>query len=132
MIPKFRAWDTKKNEMFKDTFAINESGEVVVVEQPFVTCPPDYVIVDHLVIMQSTGLKDKNGKEIFEGDILRVENEEDSEALYVNVFWDNEHALFMLETKKYNDKGALAELFEDNSYPFEVVGNIYQNQELLN
>lgn len=33
MIPKFRAWDTTNKEMFKDTFAITESGQVVVVEQ---------------------------------------------------------------------------------------------------
>ena len=54
VVPKFRAWDSIKKEMFKDTFAITESGEVVVVEQEFVTSTPDYVFVDHLVIMQST------------------------------------------------------------------------------
>ena len=40
MIPKFRAWDTTNKEMFKDTFAITESGQVVVVEQEFVTSIP--------------------------------------------------------------------------------------------
>ena len=70
MKQKFRAWDSAKKEMFKDTFAITESGQVVVVEQESVVCPPDYVFVDHLVIMQSTGILDKNSQEIFEGDLI--------------------------------------------------------------
>lgn len=129
MIPKFRAWDSAKKEMFKDTFAITESGQVVVVEQESVASSPDYVFVDHLVIMQSTGLKDKNGKEVFEGDILAFET--DDEVINVNVFWDEEHALFMFESKKYNEQEPLAELVENNTYPFEIIGNIYENPELL-
>lgn len=50
MNPKFRAWDSIKKEMFKDTFAITESGQVVVVEQEPVASTPDYVFVEHLVI----------------------------------------------------------------------------------
>ncbi len=129
MIPKFRAWDSAKKEMFKDTFAITESGQVVVVEQEDVVCPPDYVFVDYLVIMQSTGLRDKNGKEIFEGDILACKT--DDEVINLNVFWDEEHALFMFESKKYNEQEPLAELVENNTYPFEIIGNIYENRELL-
>lgn len=70
MIQRYRAWDNVKKEMFKDTFAITEIGQVVVVEQKFVTSSPDYVFVDNLVIMQSTGLKDEFDKELFEGDII--------------------------------------------------------------
>ena len=79
--------------------------------------------------MQSTGLKDKNGKEVFEGDILAIETDEG--ILNVNIFWDSEHALFMFESKKYNEKDLLAELVEDNTYPFEIAGNIWENPELL-
>ena len=129
MIPKFRAWDSAKKEMFKDTFAITESGQVVVVEQEDVVCPPDYVFVDYLVIMQSTGLRDKNGKEIFEGDILACKT--DDEVINLNVFWDEEHALFMFESKKYNEQEPLAELVENNTYPFEIIGNVLENPELL-
>ena len=129
MIPKYRAWDSAKKEMFKDTFAITESGQVVVVEQEDVVCPPDYVFVDYLVIMQSTGLRDKNGKEIFEGDILACKT--DDEVINLNVFWDEEHALFMFESKKYNEQEPLAELVENNTYPFEIIGNVHETPELL-
>ena len=40
-------------------------------------------------------------------------------------------SLFMFESKKYNEKDLLAELVEDNTYPFEIIGNIYENPELL-
>ena len=129
MIAKYRAWDSANKEMFKDTFAITENGQVVVVEQESVASSPDYVFVDHLVIMQSTGLKDKNGKEIFEGDILACKT--DDEVINLNIFWDEEHALFMFESKKYNEQEPLAELVEDNIYPFEIIGNTYENRELL-
>ena len=129
MIAKYRAWDSANKEMFKDTFAITENGQVVVVEQESVASSPDYVFVYHLVIMQSTGLKDKNGKEIFEGDILACKT--DDEVINLNVFWDEEHALFMFESKKYNEQEPLAELVENNTYPFEIIGNIYENPELL-
>lgn len=57
--------------------------------------------------------------------------ETDDGTLNVNVFWDEGHALFMFESKQYNEKEALAELLEDDSYPFEIIGNIYENKELL-
>ena len=130
MIPRFRVWHKTWEEMGKVTCIHFDDKQSVISMFCEEEQASSALLDDEVIIMQSTGLKDKNGEEIFEGDILKVEDE--VETLYVNVFWDNEHALFMLETKKYNDKGALAELFEDNSYPFEVVGNIYQNQELLN
>lgn len=77
----------------------------------------------------STGLLDKDGREIFEGDILGIETDEGK--VRVNVFWDSKHALFMFESKRYNEKNALAELVEDNAYPFKIIGNIYENQKLL-
>lgn len=68
-------------------------------------------------------------KEIFEGDVLAIETDEGVTNL--KVFWDEKHALFMFESKKYNEKDLLAELVEDNTYPFEIFGNIYENKELL-
>ena len=124
MIPKFRAWDSAKKEMFKDTFAITESGQVVVVEQESVASSPDYVFVDHLVIMQSTGLADKNGKEIFEGDIVKMSKDVYSESTYYEVVRHYGGA-YRLESKQHG-----CELWLRHT-DCEVVGNVYENPELL-
>ena len=124
MIPRYRAWDNVKKEMFKDTFAITESGQVVVVEQEDVMCPPDYVFVDNLVIMQSTGLKDKNGKEIFERDIVKMAKDVYSEPTYYEVVRHRGGA-YRLESKQHG-----CELWLRHT-DCEVVGNVYENPELL-
>ena len=125
MIPKFRAWDSVKKEMFKDTFAITESGQVVVVEQESVASPPDYVFVEHLVIMQSTGLHDKNGKEVFVGDIIKCTrgcpHEVYLEKEYGGLFIGGMPAVYLKGlTSGYAWTGAE-----------EILGNIWENPELL-
>lgn len=124
MIPKYRAWDSTKKEMFKDTFAITESGQVVVVEQESVANSPDYVFVEHLVIMQSTGLVDKNGKEIFEGDIVKMSKDVYSEPTYYEVVRHRGGA-YRLESKQHG-----CELWLRHT-DCKIVGNIYENPELL-
>ena len=124
MIPKFRAWDTTKKEMFKDTFAITESGQVVIVEQDDVVCPPDYVFVDHLVIMQSTGLKNKNGNEIFEGDIVKMSKDVSVDTTYYEVVRRRGGA-YSLESKQHG-----CDLWIRHT-DCEIIGNIYENPELL-
>ena len=126
MRPKFRAWDGAKKEMFKDTFAITESGQVVVVEQEFVTSPPDYVFVDHLVIMQSTGIKDKNGKEIFEGDIV------DYKGRKAIIKWHGSYASFIYRfvDEMQERVSEWAPLFLAYHH-FEIIGNVYENKEFL-
>lgn len=121
MSPKFRAWDSAKKEMFKDTFAITESGQVVVVEQESVVCPPDYVFVNHLVIMQSTGVLDKNGKEIYEGDIVSIDTDE-FDLLFVKY----EAGIYWL----MDDEECVEHLSDYYKY-VSIVGNIYENQQLL-
>ena len=131
VVPKFRAWDSVKKEMFKDTFAITESGQVVVVEQEFVTSTPDYVFVDHLIVMQSTGLLDKNGTEIFEGDVLStytdnlVIKRDNLLGFYVEVDEKREYFSEIVDIE-YLDLFA-----KDFGVAVEVLGNIYENPELL-
>ena len=122
MIPKFRVWlpDPDVERMLKVKALVFEDGKTRCV------CgySYDFYLEDEdAILMQSTGLLDKDSKEIFDGDILAVKTK--NETLIVNVFWDNEHALFIVESKAYNKKAALAELIEDNS-PITIIGNIYE------
>lgn len=73
-------------------------------------------------IMQYTGLKDKNNKEIYEGDIVKFLN-----GIF-EVIWCNEKASFMLKNKEY--KEFLNFIYENNNV-MEIVGNIYKNPELI-
>ena len=129
MIPKFRAWHKTWEELGEvERIRFDDEGNVstvLVIGKSFGA----NIYIDKIELMQTTGLKDKNGKEIFEGDILGIETI--NEQVYVSVFWDNKHALFMFKSEKYNESEALAELVEDYAYPFEIVGNVWENKELL-
>lgn len=85
---------------------------------------------ENAVVMQYTGLKDKSGKEIYEGDIVkRIEldcDKTEHESIYFVLFND---ACFCLEAVKshFLRKGANCRIFEE----LEIIGNIYENEELL-
>ena len=83
-------------------------------------------------IMQYTGLLDKNGKEIYEGDILRV-REEEGGAWYEPEIWAVKYSERSYDYRCYNPKK-----YGDTEYwplhkfqRFEVIGNIYESPELL-
>lgn len=80
---------------------------------------------DNIPVMQFTGLTDKSGVNIFEGDICR-----DSEGKYMVVSWSKKFASWVLNRKGW----AFSHWFGESCNPedVEVVGNIYDNPELLN
>ena len=126
MIPKFRLWNRITSQLHIVDGLYFDAREAEYVDDDNVL---RFVGFKNIVLMQSTGLKDKNGKEIFEGDILAFET--DDEVINVKIFWDEKHALFMFGSEKYNEEEPLAELLEANTYPFEIIGNVYENPELL-
>ena len=75
-------------------------------------------------IEQWTGLKDKNGKPIYEGDILGYCGN------LISVVWDNDYPSFNLYGKDGSYYGRLHKSYV-NDYGFEIIGNIHENKELL-
>ena len=132
MIPKFRAWIKTEKRMFfsDDILAIDYENEEIVTQQVYFEngLPDDRDIYcydfDEIVLMQSTGFKDKNGKEIFEGDIVKMSKDVYSEPTYYEVVRHYGGA-YRLESKQH---GCELWLRHTNC---EVVGNIYENRELL-
>ena len=127
MIPRYRAWDKEFKEMVQVDALVFEEQLIKATYKNGNVVKED---LKNYVLMQSTGLTDKNDKEIFEGDILSIETDEENVKVKLEVSWDSKHALFVFESKKYNAKEALGELFEDNSYPFEIIGNVWEDPEL--
>ena len=127
MIPKFRAWD----KLDKEIYGVEEinwfNGEFDFIGDG-ITFKRD---VEDVELMQSTGLKDKNGKEIFEGDIIAIEVEEIETPINAKIFQNNKIGVLMFHVFEDNEDVPMVELLEDNSVAFAVIGNIYENPELL-
>lgn len=125
MIPKFRAWSTDKKIM-AEVRTLRFTDELVETDK-FVERS-----IEGAKLMQSTGLKDKNGKEIFEGDILKVANNDSS--WFEIVKYDHDKAMFI--SKEVNLKYEVPEtplydLFSPYLFKVEVIGNIWENRDLL-
>lgn len=133
---KFRAWD-KKSKKMRAVESIG-FGAISIYEKGYPVCNMlghdiinQKAIIVHrdspyFELMQYTGLNDKNDKEIYEGDIVAL----DSLAGFV-VEYDNENARFILNGEhKDKDYGHCGfHLYAQKE--IEIIGNIYENAELL-
>ena len=126
MIPRFRAWYTPfKGETFGQEMKYGQAGRLITHAE---------MAPDKYVLMQSTGLKDKNGVEIFEGDIVLVSVQNgfdylDNKVCIVKNSIDYSGLVCATVDEDLEYRIFNTELFEE--YTYEVIGNIYENSELL-
>lgn len=125
MIQRFRAWDKIHKTMYEvdDIMSIDFGKSEICVKTLFFEQTNRYDF-DDIVLMQSTGLTDKNGKEIFEGDIVKMAKNVYSELTYYEVVRHRGGA-YRLESKRYG-----CELWLRHT-DCEIAGNIWENPELL-
>ena len=112
---RFRAWHETAKQMFfenaqGDVFKWKNEGQPVIIEQ-------------------FTGLLDKNGKEVYEGDIVKFEDVSGYKDGCASVIWHEDSCGYYLENDDDNIYDTLYDFTP--SYQMEVIGNIHENPELL-
>jgi len=122
---RFRAWDIGMKQMIHDALEIKNIG----LGKGSVIANTRAQEGQELEWMQFTGLLDKSGKEIYEGDILKVWNpEKPEEVLISSVIWAERHAHWKAEEAHMT----LYRFIQDNHGDMcEIIGNIYENKALL-
>lgn len=131
MIPRYRVWHHELGRLMSVKCMFFHDSEIEEFElndalmNDYITAYPD-----EIVLMQSTGLLDKNGKEIFEGDIVQFEDcYEVSDFLYINtgiIEWCQ--GGFHVTNR---DSVLMEDLIDGDSLDVTIIGNIYENPELL-
>ena len=128
---KFRFWDKETQTMQK--IPMVELRHRITLDKIFAD--------DRVIFMQCTGLKDKNGKLIYEGDIVKYAEFDwtdfsfkDWETEIAQVVWgntyDNYYPAFDLKDTDFDGTNAFAYLFNEG-WTIEVIGNLYENKSLL-
>ena len=122
---KYKAWDLK-NKKWLNLWQIlfSEDGEAKAVKD----INGERFGLNQVELLECTGLRDKNGKEIYEGDILKIDDIEDDSIFFVS--FDDGCFVADYSWEEKLPKPTLVQAM----YPFsdfKIVGNIYENPELL-
>ncbi len=131
MRTKFRAWDKHGHKMFANDELIIWNGNVYANDSKKLSC--NHLkgwSIDEEYLMQSTGLFDKKGVEIFEGDIVQFEDcSEMSDSLYINtgiIEWCQ--GGFHVTNR---DSVLMEDLLDGDLLDVTIIGNIYENKDIL-
>ena len=140
---KFRAWDGEHvSDVIKIRNEYDEGDNILCLVLTLAWSLKEIIVADWYKknenrIMQYTGLKDKNGKEIYEGDIVRYERRHRRPEVPVDVFFREVKFISYNDSEEYYDYTHLGwsaggdRTLPDVASGCEVVGNIYENPELL-
>ena len=113
---RFRVWDVKRKRMLDRECIVLNDGDYYKDYRDF----EDGTALNNIVVMQYTGIKDKDGVQIFEGDIVRYFRNELAVIVY-------RHGGVDIRSLSWGGCEPLQRRFGE----IEVIGNIYQNKELL-
>jgi uncharacterized phage protein (TIGR01671 family) len=122
MLPKFRAWLKDEKKMSYDITIINRKGKSACLQiwANKGLSESIWYMCDNYILMQSNGKKDKNGNELYSGDIVKT----DEDGWIAVVKFDG--CNFYLE----DNKGGYSDI-AINWDGCEIIGNVYENPELL-
>lgn len=128
---KFRGKLVNSKEWAEGNLYIRVDGTYIIT--PDETILGKYGKVNKETVGQYTGLHDKNGKEIYEEDVVKITNKNSKvipiKPLIAQIVWSEEYLAYILITTSVKD--AFENLGDYIDYDIEVIGNVFENPELL-